>query len=295
MIFSLPFEYFLPRPGFYIRPLLGMYAGALGAKLATSIAKPVLSHCKLLFPPLINMGTAVHTVARTFTALAPTATAPTSSCSSLTKFRYPSTKSIEKVAFIASRGHLAARKPSLLSRNVFRSFAVRAAGTIAVGDSLPEAELSYFDKDGDVQTVKVSELTKGKKVVIFAVPGAFTPTCSSQHLPGFVAKADELRKAGVETLACVSVNDAFVMKAWGESIGVDDKVLMLSDGLGKFTEALGTQVDLSDKPVGLGVRSRRFSMLVEDGKVRTLNLEEGGAFTNSSAEEILKSLQKAAA
>lgn len=174
------------------------------------------------------------------------------------------------------------------------SSGLAARAAISVGETLPEAELSYFDKEGDVQTVKVSELTKGKRVVIFAVPGAFTPTCSSQHLPGFVAKADELRQAGVDTLACVSVNDAFVMRAWGESIGVGDKVLMLSDGLGKFTKALGATVDLSDKPVGLGVRSRRYSLLAEDGVVKTLNLEEGGAFTTSSAEEILSSLQKGA-
>jgi peroxiredoxin len=165
--------------------------------------------------------------------------------------------------------------------------------TIAVGDKLPEAQLSYFDAEGNAQAVTVSELTKGKKVVLFAVPGAFTPTCSSKHLPGFVAKAAELRAAGVDTLACVSVNDAFVMQAWGKSAGVGANVLMLSDGLGKFTQALGTAVDLSDKREGLGLRSRRFSMLVEDGVVKTLNLEEGGAFTSSSAEEILSSLQKA--
>ena len=169
----------------------------------------------------------------------------------------------------------------------------RVVATIAVGDKLPEAQLSYFDKEGNVQAVKVSELTKGKKVVLFAVPGAFTPTCSSKHLPGFVTKAEELRQAGVDTVACVSVNDAFVMQAWGQSAGVGDNVLMLSDGLGKFTQALGTQVDLTDKVEGLGVRSRRFSMLVDDGVVKVLNLEEGGAFTSSSAEEILSSLQSA--
>lgn len=167
--------------------------------------------------------------------------------------------------------------------------------TISVGDSLPEAQLSYFDKEGNAQAVTVSELTKGKKVVLFAVPGAFTPTCSNRHLPGFIAKAEELRNAGVDTLACVSVNDAFVMQAWGKSAGVEDNVLMLSDGLGKFTQALGAQVDLSDKVEGLGVRSRRYSMLVEDGVVKVLNLEQGGAFTSSSAEEILSSLQKASA
>lgn len=171
----------------------------------------------------------------------------------------------------------------------------RVLATISVGDKLPEAQLSYFDEEGNAQAVKVSELTNGKKVVLFAVPGAFTPTCSNKHLPGFVAKAEELRKAGVDTLACVSVNDAFVMQAWGKSAGVGDNVLMLSDGLGKFTQALGAEVDLSDKVEGLGVRSRRYSMLVEDGVVKVLNLEQGGAFTNSSAEEILGSLQKASA
>jgi len=171
----------------------------------------------------------------------------------------------------------------------------RVVATISVGDKLPEATLSYFDKEGNVQSVTVSELTRGKKVVLFGVPGAFTPTCSSKHLPGFVAKADELRRAGVDTLACVSVNDAFVMQAWGKSAGVGENVLMLSDGLGKFTQALGTAVDLTDKVEGLGVRSRRFSMLVEDGVVKVLNLEEGGAFTSSGAEDILSSLQKASA
>lgn len=129
-------------------------------------------------------------------------------------------------------------------------------------------------------------------MVLFAVPGAFTPTCSTQHLPGFVAKAEELRKAGVDVLACVSVNDAFVMRAWGEQQNVGESVLLLSDGLGCFTKALGATVDLSDKPVGLGVRSRRYSMLVDDGVVTQLNMEEGGAFTTSSAEDILKQLHK---
>lgn len=195
-----------------------------------------------------------------------------------------------------SRGVARLSTSWLGSRAGLRTFAssgARTVATISVGEKLPEAQLSYFDKDGNVQSVSVSELTKGKKVVLFAVPGAFTPTCSSKHLPGFVAKADELRQAGVDTLACVSVNDAFVMQAWGNSAGVGDNVLMLSDGLGKFTQALGTAVDLSDKVEGLGIRSRRYSMLVEDGVVKVLNLEQGGAFTNSSAEEILGSLQKA--
>lgn len=204
-------------------------------------------------------------------------------------------QSLSSVSWVASRAGL--KKPAARfvssSSSSSRSGAGQVVATISVGDKLPEAQLSYFDKDGNVQSVSVSELTKGKKVVLFAVPGAFTPTCSSKHLPGFVAKADELRKAGVDILACVSVNDAFVMQAWGKSAGVGDSVLMLSDGLAKFTQALGTAVDLTDKVEGLGIRSRRYSMLVEDGVVKVLNLEVGGAFTNSSAEEILSSLQKA--
>lgn len=165
-----------------------------------------------------------------------------------------------------------------------------SAKTISVGEKLPDADLSYFDKEGNLQTVSVSELTKGKKVVLFAVPGAFTPTCSQKHLPGFVDKAEELRSKGVDTIACISVNDTFVMKAWGESIGVGDNVLLLSDGNATFTKALGVTVDLSDKPALLGVRSRRYALLAEDGVVKVLNLEEGGAFTVSGPDEILKAL-----
>ncbi|KAG2649147.1 peroxiredoxin-2E-2, chloroplastic-like [Panicum virgatum] len=173
-----------------------------------------------------------------------------------------------------------------------RRRASRVAATIAVGDKLPDATLSYFDPaDGELRTVTVTELTAGKKAVLFAVPGAFTPTCSQKHLPGFVEKAAELRAKGVETLACVSANDAFVMKAWRESLGVaPDAVLMLSDGNLELTRALGVEMDLSDKPVGLGVRSRRYALLAEDGVVKVLNLEDGGAFTSSSAEDMLQAL-----
>eukprot|EP01018_Ginkgo_biloba_P012916 Gb_21938 [translate_table: standard] len=162
--------------------------------------------------------------------------------------------------------------------------------SIAVGEKLPDATLSYFDKEDKLQTITVSELTKGKKVVLFAVPGAFTPTCSQKHVPGFIDKADELKANGVETTACISVNDAFVMKAWGQSLNVGDKVFLLADGNGEFTKALGVTLDLSDKPAGLSVRSRRYALLAEDGVVKVFNLEEGGAFTVSSAEEILKAL-----
>ncbi|KAF4384803.1 hypothetical protein G4B88_000199 [Cannabis sativa] len=164
------------------------------------------------------------------------------------------------------------------------------SATIAVGDKLPESTLSYLDAAGEVQTVTVSDLTKGKKAVLFAVPGAFTPTCSQKHLPGFVEKSAELKSKGVDTIACISVNDAFVMKAWKEDLKVNDEVLLLSDGNGDFTGAIGAELDLSDKPVGLGVRSRRYALLAEDGVVKVLNLEEGGAFTFSSADDILKAL-----
>ncbi|KAK7378739.1 hypothetical protein VNO80_04186 [Phaseolus coccineus] len=158
---------------------------------------------------------------------------------------------------------------------------------IGVGDKLPEATFSFLDSDGEVKTTTVSELTKGKKAVLFAVPGAFTPTCSQKHVPGFVEKSGELKAKGVDTIACISVNDAFVMKAWKEDLKVNDEVLLLSDGNGTFTKAIGCELDLSDKPVGLGVRSRRYALLAEDGVVKLFNLEEGGAFTFSGAQDIL--------
>ncbi|CAN6220734.1 unnamed protein product [Urochloa humidicola] len=193
----------------------------------------------------------------------------------------------------AAAGPLRARRGLLGSpiRAAAASSTSAPPKTIAVGDRLPDATLSYFDSpDGELQTVTVRDLTAGKKVVLFAVPGAFTPTCTQKHLPGFVAKAGELRAKGVDTVACVSVNDAFVMRAWKDSLGVGDEVLLLSDGNGDLARAMGVELDLSDKPVGLGVRSRRYALLAEDGVVKVLNLEEGGAFTNSSAEDMLKAL-----
>ncbi|KAM0045522.1 putative thioredoxin-dependent peroxiredoxin [Helianthus debilis subsp. tardiflorus] len=173
----------------------------------------------------------------------------------------------------------------LRAHSSFKS--AQIAATISVGDKLPEATLSYFDSEGELQTATISDLTKSKKTILFAVPGAFTPTCSQKHLPGFVEKAEELKAKGVNTIACVSVNDAFVMKAWKADLNVGDNVLLLSDGNGDFTKAIGCEMDLSDNPIGLGVRSRRYAMLVEDGIVKVLNLEEGGAFTASSAEDML--------
>ncbi|XP_010515778.1 PREDICTED: peroxiredoxin-2E, chloroplastic [Camelina sativa] len=173
-----------------------------------------------------------------------------------------------------------------------RSFATTpVTASISVGDKLPDSTLSYLDPStGDVKTVTVSSLTAGKKAILFAVPGAFTPTCSQKHVPGFVSKAGELRSKGIDVIACVSVNDAFVMEAWRKDLGINDEVMLLSDGNGEFTGKLGVELDLRDKPVGLGVRSRRYAILAEDGVVKVLNLEEGGAFTNSSAEDMLKAL-----
>lgn len=159
--------------------------------------------------------------------------------------------------------------------------------TIHVGDKLPEVSLMKATSEGPAKTT-TSEVFGGKTVALFAVPGAFTPTCSEQHLPGFVSRADELRAKGVEEIACIAVNDAFVMGAWGKAQGADGKVTMLADGNGEFTRALGLELDASG--FGMGTRSRRYSMLVEDGVVKQLNLEEGPALEVSSAENLLNSL-----
>jgi len=157
--------------------------------------------------------------------------------------------------------------------------------TIKVGDKIPSATLTTMTAEGP-KPISTDELFKGKKVVLFAVPGAFTPTCSQKHLPGFVENSDALKAKGVSTIACVAVNDPFVMGAWGKDQKVGDKVMMLADGSGKFAEALGTVLDLTER--GLGKRSRRYSMLVEDGVVKKLNLEEGGGFEVSDAGTMLK-------
>ncbi|GLI64734.1 hypothetical protein VaNZ11_008101 [Volvox africanus] len=180
------------------------------------------------------------------------------------------------------------RQAALRFRAVGTSRTMIVPQAIAVGQKLPDGKFKYFDGEGQMRDITTEELCKGKKVVLFAVPGAFTPTCSLKHVPGFVDKADELKTKGVDTIACVSVNDAFVMAAWGKDLKASDKVLMLADGNGQFTKALGVELDLVDK--GLGLRSRRYSMLVDDQVVKVLNLEEGGAFTVSSAEDMLAAL-----
>jgi peroxiredoxin len=159
--------------------------------------------------------------------------------------------------------------------------------TIKVGDKIPSATLMQM-KGGTPQPLKTDDLFSGKKVVVFALPGAFTPTCSAKHLPGFVSKADDIKGKGVDAIACVSVNDAFVMGAWGEQQGAGDKVMMLADGNGDFTRALGLEMDASK--FGMGKRSQRFSMLVDNGVVKELNVEEPGAFSVSSAEHIIQQI-----
>ena len=159
--------------------------------------------------------------------------------------------------------------------------------SITVGDKIPEVTLYHMTADGPAP-INTSDLFRGKTVVLFALPGAFTPTCSAKHLPGFVEKAEEIKAKGVDTVACLSVNDAFVMGAWGKDQGAGDKVLMLSDGSGELTLAMGLELDLT--PRGFGVRSDRYAMIVEDGVVKQLNREEPGAFEVSSAEKILEAL-----
>jgi len=156
---------------------------------------------------------------------------------------------------------------------------------IQVGQKLPAANLSQLTADG-MQTHDVNELFAGKKVVLFAVPGAFTPTCSEAHLPGYVVLADKLQAKGVDLIACVAVNDAFVMKAWGEAQNASE-LLMLGDGDASFTKALGLEKDTAGFG---GLRSQRYAMIIEDGAVTTLNVEEAGEFEASKAETILAAL-----
>jgi peroxiredoxin len=159
---------------------------------------------------------------------------------------------------------------------------------IHVGDQLPAATLRRMTADG-IKEVAVADLTKGKKVVLFAVPGAFTPTCSEQHLPGFLESAAALKAKGIQTIACIAVNDPFVMGAWDKATGVDGRIELLSDGNAEFTKALGLEFD--GGAVGLGTRSRRYAMVVDDGVVKTLLVEEApGQAEKSSAQAVLATL-----
>ncbi|MCP5266359.1 MAG: peroxiredoxin [Burkholderiaceae bacterium] len=166
--------------------------------------------------------------------------------------------------------------------------------TISVGERLPEATLyEYSDTEENGCSIgpnpyKVSEATRGKKIVIFGLPGAYTPTCSAKHVPSYVADYDALKAKGVDEVWCVSVNDAFVMGAWGREQGAGGKVRMMADGSAEFSSATGLTLDLTAR--GMGVRSNRYSMLVEDGVVKSLNVEGPGKFEVSDAGTMLKQL-----
>jgi peroxiredoxin len=166
--------------------------------------------------------------------------------------------------------------------------------TIKVGDRLPEGQLQEFievETEGcplGPNTFSVGELVQGKKIVIFGLPGAFTPTCSAKHVPGYVEKYDALKAAGVDEIWCLAVNDAFVMGAWGRDQKVGGKVRMMADGAAEYTKKLGLEIDLSAR--GLGVRCQRFSMLVDNGVVKSINVEAPGKFEVSDAGTMLKQI-----
>lgn len=166
--------------------------------------------------------------------------------------------------------------------------------TIKIGDTLPEATLFEYKHEASEgcslgpNAFKVSDLVKGKTIAILALPGAYTPTCSAQHLPGFVDQVQAFKAKGVDEIWCVSVNDAFVMGAWGKEQGAGDKVRMMADGSAEFTKSIGMELDLTAR--GLGVRSQRYSMLVDNGVVKQLNLDAPGKFESSKAEVLLQQL-----
>ena len=159
--------------------------------------------------------------------------------------------------------------------------------TIQTGDKLPDATFVKVTENGPEQ-VNTADYFKGRKVALFSVPGAFTPTCSARHLPGYVEKAGDLKAKGVDEIACTAVNDAFVMGAWSKSADAGNSVTMLADGNGDFAEAVGLTMD--GKAFGMGQRGQRYSMIVEDGVVKELNVEQPGDFSVSSAEHMLGQL-----
>ena len=158
--------------------------------------------------------------------------------------------------------------------------------TIKAGDKIPSIELKTMTSDGP-DGITTDDLFNGKKVILFGLPGAFTPTCSAKHVPGFVQHADAIKAKGIDTIACISVNDAFVMGAWGKDQNVGDKVMMLADGSAEFTKAAGLELDLVAR--GMGVRCQRFSMIVDNGVVQSINIDDG-TFDKTSAEQALSDL-----
>jgi len=158
---------------------------------------------------------------------------------------------------------------------------------IKAGDRMPSGTLKTMTKDGP-KDVTTDDLFKGKTVVLFSVPGAFTPTCDAKHLPGFVQLADQIRAKGVDTIACMAVNDVFVMNAWGKHSGVADKIVMLADGNGHYAKVLGLELDASG--YGMGTRGQRFAIIVKDGVAQHVNIEAPGQFKVSAAEHVLSQL-----
>jgi peroxiredoxin len=159
--------------------------------------------------------------------------------------------------------------------------------TIKAGDKMPPGKFTRMTGDGP-QKLSSDELFGGKTVVLFSVPGAFTPTCDAKHLPGFIELADELKRKGVDTIACTAVNDVFVMNAWGKLAGVGDKILMLADGNAEYVKALGLELDATG--YGMGVRGQRFAILVKDGVAAQVHIEAPGEFKVSAADFVLKQL-----
>ena len=159
--------------------------------------------------------------------------------------------------------------------------------TIKAGDKMPEGAFTRMTADGP-QKMTTEQLFSGKTVVLFSVPGAFTPTCDAKHLPGFVELADQIKAKGVDTIACTAVNDVFVMNAWGKQGGVGDKILMLADGNGTYAKALGLELDASK--FGMGARGQRFAVTVKNGIATQVNVEGPGEFKVSAAEFVLKQL-----
>jgi peroxiredoxin len=159
---------------------------------------------------------------------------------------------------------------------------------ISVGDKVPDVGVQVLGPDNMPQTVRTSEVLGSGRVVLFAVPGAFTPTCSNAHIPGFVQKANELTAKGVSRIACVAVNDAWVLDAWAKAQGAGDKILMLADGNGEFTKAMGLELDASG--FGLGPRSQRYAAVIEDGTITHLDVEDGPGVSVSSCDAVLSRL-----
>ena len=184
--------------------------------------------------------------------------------------------------------YLFANEPELLDaarwRIAYNPFPGEELMAIKVGDTIPSIDLMTMTADGP-SCISTDDIFSGKKIAFFGLPGAFTPTCSAKHLPGFVQNADALKAKDIDTIVCLAVNDAFVMGAWGQDQNVDDRVMMVADGSAAFTKATGLGLDLTER--GLGLRCQRFSMVVVDGVVQSLHIDPAGSFEDTSAEKML--------